>query len=314
MTDKYGMFGPPEYITPAGMEDLSTTRSKKGPPDHGPNVKAGTVKLGKGNDATFDRFKPLNEGVKYVDPIKLQLQAKREQKSRNISDAPFKAASPMKQSAAPGDFYGTLGKVPYVSQGTPEAKKKGQIPEQPKGIYTSPAKKGTFGYNKTTLSERTGYKGVATEYEYQHDPAALRQEKEQAEREASRKAKVTESPFKPSNPPKKGTFGVPNTTLSRGKGVVGEFEYTVGANPVHHPTKQSKDAKDAPPPFRPSHTHASERVEKIEYLHDPEVPKIKAEAARRKEEASRLAAAGPWKPNMGRKTDMVRSIVRMNVR
>lgn len=54
---------------------------------------------------------------------------------------------------------------PLTAQGTIEVKKKkGEIPEQPKGIYTGPAKKGTFGYNKTTLSERMGYKGVATEW------------------------------------------------------------------------------------------------------------------------------------------------------
>lgn len=51
-----------------------------------------------------------------------------------------------------------------TKQGQSEIRrKKGEIPEQPKGIYTSPAKKGTFGYNKTTLSERAGFKGVATE-------------------------------------------------------------------------------------------------------------------------------------------------------
>jgi hypothetical protein len=45
-----------------------------------------------------------------------------------------------------------------------ETKKlKGQIPSQPKGIFTQPAKKGSLGFNKTTLSERVGYKGVATE-------------------------------------------------------------------------------------------------------------------------------------------------------
>lgn len=44
-----------------------------------------------------------------------------------------------------------------------EKKKKGDVPQEPKGIYTSPAKKGGFGFNKTTLSERAGVKGVATE-------------------------------------------------------------------------------------------------------------------------------------------------------
>ena len=39
-----------------------------------------------------------------------------------------------------------------------EAKKKGEIPEVPRGFYTSPGKKGTFGFNKFTLSERQGHK------------------------------------------------------------------------------------------------------------------------------------------------------------
>jgi len=41
-------------------------------------------------------------------------------------------------------------------------------------------------------------------YEYQHDPAALKEARQRANREADRKAKVTEAPFRPSNPTKKG--------------------------------------------------------------------------------------------------------------
>jgi hypothetical protein len=47
---------------------------------------------------------------------------------------------------------------PLAQETVHVAKKKGEIPEQPKGIYTSVPKKGSFGYNKTTLSERQGYK------------------------------------------------------------------------------------------------------------------------------------------------------------
>lgn len=83
-------------------------------------------------------------------------------------------------------------------------KKKGEVAQQPKGIYTNPPKRGTFGMNKYTLSERQGYKGVATEYEYQHDPTDLHKARRMAEIEAHHKACVTELPFKPSNPPKKG--------------------------------------------------------------------------------------------------------------
>ncbi len=41
--------------------------------------------------------------------------------------------------------------------------KKGEVPGQPRGLYTSPAKKGSFGFNKLTISQRVGAKGVATE-------------------------------------------------------------------------------------------------------------------------------------------------------
>jgi hypothetical protein len=41
--------------------------------------------------------------------------------------------------------------------------KKGDVPGQPRGIFTSPAKKGTFGFDNLTLSQRAGVKGVAAE-------------------------------------------------------------------------------------------------------------------------------------------------------
>ncbi len=37
-------------------------------------------------------------------------------------------------------------------------KKKGEVPEVPRGMYTSPAKKGSYGFIKTTISERQGPK------------------------------------------------------------------------------------------------------------------------------------------------------------
>jgi hypothetical protein len=47
----------------------------------------------------------------------------------------------------------------------------------------------------------------APRYEYQHDPLPLQEQQRRAQAEASRKAKVTEAPFKPSNPAKKGEEG-----------------------------------------------------------------------------------------------------------
>lgn len=72
-----------------------------------------------------------------------------------------------------------------------------------------------------------------------------------------------------------GSYGTPNTTISKGQGVVGEWGYVVGS---HQPTTSGRKDKDAPPapaPFHPSNTFAAQRIQRIEYLHDPEAPKIK---------------------------------------
>lgn len=73
-------------------------------------------------------------------------------------------ASPMKKSFKnAGDFFGTLGgKVESIPTNVEKKKLKGEIPSVPRSIYTSPSKKGTYGTNKTTLSERKGYKGVVS--------------------------------------------------------------------------------------------------------------------------------------------------------
>jgi hypothetical protein len=49
-------------------------------------------------------------------------------------------------------------------------KKKGEVQSIPRNIVTGPSKKGGFGFNKTTLSERKGATGVAGEYAYMADP------------------------------------------------------------------------------------------------------------------------------------------------
>ena len=66
------------------------------------------------NDATFDKFKSLHHGDKFIDPMTRTLQAKNESRKQNVG-APFKAASPMKKSTGLGDYYGTLaGKTQYI--------------------------------------------------------------------------------------------------------------------------------------------------------------------------------------------------------
>lgn len=286
-----------------------------GPQDreHGLNMKATVARKGKLNDATFGKFISLYEGDKYVDPLKARLQSEAEKRKRNVTDKPFKAAHTLPKNATPGDYYGTSGKIPYIPPFDEKAKKKGEITQHPKGIYTSPAKKGTFGMDKFTISQRAGHKGVATEYEYQHDPLSLLQEKQRLEREKDQKARVSEKPFKPAAPPKKGGYGVPNTTISKGKGVAGEWEYVMAPTSTEGEGKE-KAEKQEYMAFKPTNAFASQRVEHIPYIHDPEAPKLQAESDRKLAESKRIASTGSWKPTQSNKTDMVRSIVRMNLR
>ena len=41
-------------------------------------------------------------------------------------------------------------------------KKKGDIETRPRGVYTSPAKRGSYGVRGTTISEHKGYKGTVS--------------------------------------------------------------------------------------------------------------------------------------------------------
>ncbi|KAG2495287.1 hypothetical protein HYH03_006560 [Edaphochlamys debaryana] len=349
---KYGMFMEHVYLKPGnppppGMEPVEGapgegSAGRTASPsaeigtaqrDQGLNFKATVGRTGKNNDATFEPFKSLHQGDRFVDPSRRRLQQQNEARAKQVAPAPFKAASPMKHSTTPGDFVGTLqGKVQYMPGSTVYSQKtRADVQGQPRGFYTSPAKKGGFGFNKTTMSERQGFKGVATEYEYQHDPDELHRMRRIQEREADMAARQP-APFRPSNPPKKGGAGVPNITISKGKGVAGEYEYIPGADPAFAPVDPNAPpvdpndpnasparlirakAEETGPAFKPASLQPRHLGRQPEYIHDPEVPKIEAEHNRRKAEIARLAGSGAWRPNNAGKTDMVRSIVRMNLR
>lgn len=77
-----------------------------------------------------------------------------------MTDRAWKVASPMKQSACPGDWVGTLqGKVlPYMA-GTVDVKlKKGEVPEKPPNIKC--------GLSNTAVARQQLARGIAGEFEY----------------------------------------------------------------------------------------------------------------------------------------------------
>lgn len=119
-----------------------------------------TCKAGKLNDACFDKLKPLFTGEPYVEQLKSALQQKNASRKHNVTDKAWKAASPMKKSACPGDWVGTCqGKpLPYVA-GTVEVKlKKGEVTGTPPNIKCGAA--------NTAVIRQQLAQGVAGEYMY----------------------------------------------------------------------------------------------------------------------------------------------------
>lgn len=108
-----------------------------------------------------------------------------------------------------------------------------------------------------------------------------------------------------------------NTTISKGKGIAGEWEYVMQSAPPGSEGAEGgtveKPKREEVVPFRPSNTHVAQRINHIPYLHDPLEPKQQKAHDLKVAESKRLAVTGPWKPNMSYKSDMVRSVVKMNI-
>ncbi|GBF93493.1 hypothetical protein Rsub_06626 [Raphidocelis subcapitata] len=335
MTTRFGVFGETRAI---GVGDPYVDTMRPDARDRGlVSIKVPVCRSGKNNDACFDKLKPLFEGEKYIDPLRRKLQQAKAGAARNVADKPFRVASPMKKSACPGDFVGTLGgKVEYKAGHVDEKKKKkGEIPGQPKNIVTSTPKKGSFGTIGTTLSERKGARGVAGEYEYMADPVHFAVRVKDGE-------KSPHAPFRPVGPPKRGGPGtVARHFGGRVKGAVGEFAWQPRPEPPVRsrapgaaaaggggeeagggeaaPAAAAAASPSAPgAPFRPAAFPRSGRQATFSrfpvYEADPDEPKAAARAAARKEERERLAAraGGAFRPaGPGGKTDATRSIVRL---
>jgi Domain of unknown function (DUF4586) len=198
-------------------------------------------------------------------------------------------------------------------QGSPEIRlKKGDISEGKPNLYTNPGKKGSYGYIKTTLSERKCAGGMHGEYTYAAEPF---DRAKQLEREAKKKApKVTDSPFVPTNPPKKGSYGWIKTNIgNKAQGSVGELAYKPQGYEVPQ-AKRDKKLETAFVPPRAPKTGYNCTFGKYPELHaDPEHLKIHARRQALKEERDALTGGNPWHPPNIPKIGATRSIVRMNV-
>lgn len=163
------------------------------------------------------------QGEPYMTLEQFQRREKNKLKKLQVSETPFRPGNPPKH----GDgFYGTCGyqdkrspafpiggRIPYMEQGDRKGKQKGDVVNAPFNVTTNPVRKGTFGYVGTTIGvpstagERRAWKGVAGEYAYVPDPYDAARI---AEKEYKKKLPpfVSETPFRPANPPKRGGAGM----------------------------------------------------------------------------------------------------------
>lgn len=174
----------------------------------------------------------------------------------------------------------------------------------PPNIKTNPAKKGTYGYIMTTLSERAGAEGIAQEYRYVADPYCERKTKQSVQ--DSKDKHVSDNPFRPVSGFKKFKPGMVGRTTGE---------------PYPYVEEGPSKKEPLPPlerPFRPSHPPKSgvnATLDKFpEYVEDPIPAKLQAAKEARKKERELLGTLPPWRAGSGKpKTGATPSILRLNL-
>ncbi|KAL0039285.1 hypothetical protein WJX79_001448 [Trebouxia sp. C0005] len=285
MATKWGTFSEPGYLHP-GVTYIKAYKAPKDNPMSGSFKPAlGCTKTGKTNDATFSKFVSIHAGDIYSD-AQTRLASKGKGKTAKADTVPFKQASPMKKAPAAqgGTFYGTIGgKIPYVPN--PEARhRKGDIVHPLRQITTNPMKKGGYGFNKTTLSERKGYKGVMGEYEYHANPIDWHKP---STADGKGKKAGESAVFKP---PLAGRVG----------SLFNKIEYV----PLGPAVKGKSTGKPESAPFKPPHSGSSGPLGKpYEYIPCPALKQV----------YSKRSEGAAWRPNFDHRTCATPSVMRTNL-
>ena len=173
-----------------------------------------------------DDIPVLAQGEPYITLEQYQRREKNKLKSKQVSDVPFRPSNPSKDPQGNlGSQYGTVGyidktsepypiggKILYHPQGDGTRRTRADVTHMPPNILTTPMKRGTFGVPNTTMgvpmaaATRRTWKGVVGEYAYLPDPYDSARLAAKADREKGPK-NVSEEPFRPGNPSKKGGPG-----------------------------------------------------------------------------------------------------------
>ncbi|KAL3158746.1 hypothetical protein ABBQ32_011474 [Trebouxia sp. C0010 RCD-2024] len=285
MATKWGTFSEPGFLHPGVIYNKAYKAPKDVALSGSFKPALGCTKTGKTNDATFNKFASIHAGDIFQD-AQTRLASKGKIKgAKTDAGVPFKAASPMKQApgAQTGTHYGTFGgKIPYVPN--PETRhKKEDIVHPLRQITTNPMKKGSYGFNKTTLSERKGYKGVMGEYEYHANPIDWH--------------KPSTAPAKGKKTADLGVFRPP--TVGRVGSLFNKIEYV----PLGPAARLTKSAKAESAAFKPPHSGSSGTLGKYEYIPCPAI----------KQAPSKQSDRPAWRPNFDHRTGATPSVMRTNL-
>mmetsp|Transcript_9502 Transcript_9502/g.19676 ORF Transcript_9502/g.19676 Transcript_9502/m.19676 type:complete len:314 (-) Transcript_9502:90-1031(-) len=303
MANKYGLFGDTGYLA------VGDPYIDKDPLNHrtqGLNFKSTKCKTGTTNDAMFDRVKPLYEGEPYTKSNEDKAKAREAESKSKASDHPFRPSGKFKNRVGQGAVHmpeQDLNKL---------IKQKGDFEVEPRNIVTNPSKRGTFGFNKTTLGERQGFGGAVGEYTYVPCPYDSVRTAERAKR-AKDAEKAQDKPFRPSNPPKRGSYGIPGTTLGgKGTGVSGEYSY-VESGPL--PKGEAEPPLEKPfRPTGPAKQGYNRTINKFPvYQEDPLEVKLKEERETKAAAREKMASAAGWFPPKTLKGGATPSVLKKNI-
>jgi len=252
------------------------------------------LRKGRTPDAFFDEFKPLFVGEKYAHPDEDKIKYRMEQKKKQIGSAPFRPSSPPKKATGRGNYYGTIGpKYPHEGHGTAKKISKDDIKHTAPNVLTAPSRKGTYGVpgiNIGTYGKPSTAQGIVGEYTYMSEPYDAARSLEAETKKQSTEKFGGRSPFKPSSPPKRGTYGFPGTHIYAQNfsqvggtgGVCNEYSYTPGED-----RKPSRENSHIDKPWVPSNPskigHNSTINEFPEYVPDPLDKKLEREKTERSE-------------------------------
>eukprot|EP00760_Papus_ankaliazontas_P037610 PhM_4_TR8611/c0_g1_i1/m.64299 len=285
-----GGFGDTNYTTIGDDYDKVKVRDAR---SKGLNFVTTGSKKGKGPEVTFSKeFLSLHQGDRYIDPGTAERKERMAKAAKRIVASGFKYSNPPKNSNGSGTYFGTFQEAnPLPHETDYVVLRKGQHAKRhefaPRNIVTAQPKHGTYGFNKTTLSD-IGLNYIADFYD-----AARTKARSEA---VAGKQKMPPVPFKSA-----GTLGT-TFDANKGSGISQVYTMTKAMPPRKPVISKASVAREGVSAWRPNNFKVN--YDALEYREDP----YELRDQRDKQNRVKNTPAVPWKPVSVSKSRMTRSI------